>query len=60
MVEDAIHAVHTEEGGGIAHGLGLREDDGSGLIVDGEEDEVSAGSLRTGELDGEVGGGIEW
>ena len=42
-----------------AHGLGLREDHGSGLIVDGKEDEVGAGSLRSGELNGEVGGGIE-
>ena len=58
-IEDAVHAVHTEEGGGIAHGLGLREDHGSGLIVDGKEDEVGAGSLRSGELNGEVGGGIE-
>ena len=34
------------------------EDHGGGLIVDGEEDEVGTGSLRGGELNGEVGGGI--
>ena len=56
--QDAIHAVHAEESGSIAHGLSLGEDDGSGLIVDGEEDEVSTGILRTGQLDGEVGSGI--
>ena len=57
--EDAVHAVHAEEGGLIAHGLGLAEDDGGGLIVDGEEHEVGAGVLGGGELNGEVrGGGI--
>ncbi len=57
--EDAVHAVHAEEGGLIAHGLGLAEDDGGGLIVDGEEHEVSASVLGGGELNGEVrGGGI--
>ena len=56
--EDAVHTVHTEEGGSIAHGVGLTEDHGGGLIVDGKEHDVGAGGLRRGELDGEVGSGI--
>ena len=35
--QDAVHAVHAEEGGLIAHGVGLGEDDGGGLVVDGQE-----------------------
>ena len=56
--QDAVHAVHTEEGGGVTHGLGLGQDNGSGLVVDGQEHGVSAGGLGRGQLDGEVGGGV--
>src|SRR5699024_3080697 len=40
--EDAVHAVHAEPLGGVAHAVGLGQDQGSGLIVHGQEDQVSA------------------
>ncbi len=56
--EDAIHAVHAEEGGRIAHVIGLGKDGGSGGVVDGQEHEIGAGGLRSGQLNGEVSGGV--
>ena len=56
--EDAVHAVHAEEGGLITGGLGLGEDDGSLLIVDGQEHDGGAGALGGVDLDGEVRGGV--
>src|SRR5699024_1921932 len=53
--EDAVHAVHAEPLGGVAHAVGLGQDQGSGLIVHGQEDQVSAVVLGVGHLDGEVG-----
>src|SRR5699024_3683356 len=38
-----------------AHGIGLGQDDGSGLIVDGQEDHIRPGGLGAGELVVEVG-----
>ena len=53
--EDAVHAVHAEPLGFITGGCGLREDEGSGLVVHGQEHELRAFRLRIGDLDGEVG-----
>ena len=56
--QDAVHAVHAEELGLIAHGVGLGEDQRGGLIVHGQEDQVGALLLGVGELDGKVIGGV--
>ncbi|CAN4035735.1 Multidrug export protein mepA, partial [Dysosmobacter welbionis] len=53
--QDAVHAVHAEEGGGVAHGVGLGQNDRGGGIVDGQEQQIGAGGLGTSQLDVEVG-----
>ena len=56
--QDAVHAVHAEEGGGVAHALGLVQDDGVGLVVGGQEDQIRALALGVGQLHGEVALGV--
>ena len=58
QVQDAVHAVAAEEGGLIAHGLGLVQDQGGGGVVDGHEHQVGAGLLGLAQLHGKVGVGV--
>ena len=52
--EDSVHTVNAEEGGSIAHLVGLCQDQGCGIIVDRKENDVRAGILSLSELNGEV------
>ena len=52
--EDAVHAVAAEEGRGVAGLVGDDQDLRSFLIVDGQEDQISASLLALGNLGGQV------
>ena len=46
--------MYKRQLGGIAHGVGLGQDQGSSIIVDGQEQQVGPGLLGLGQLHGKI------
>ena len=57
-VQDAVHAVHAKEQRSVPNLAGGGQNLGSLGVVDGQEDQISAGFLALGNLSGQVGLGV--